>query len=72
MLHSISWGQFSLVIFIGLAVYYGYVLIRYYGQGMQQFAQGNKNRVDEKVTSRERAQPPKEPAKGGPAGVVVG
>ena len=72
MLHSITWGQFGLVIFIGLVLYYGYVLLRFYGREMRGFAQGKKNGADWKAAAREQARAAPEPAKVGPAGVVIG
>jgi hypothetical protein len=42
MLHTITWAQFGAVILLGLVIYYGYVLIRYYGRELRAFAQGKK------------------------------
>jgi hypothetical protein len=42
MLHSISWTQFGVFIFTGILIYYGYVLVRYYGQELRDFAHGKK------------------------------
>ncbi len=65
MLHSITWGQFGLVIFIGLVLYYGYVVVRYYGRELSGFAQGNKNRQDRKGAKLEPAEEAKGAVTGG-------
>lgn len=62
MLHSITWGQFGLVIFISLVLYYGYIVVRYYGRDLRGFAQGKKNGVDRKGAMSRPAQNTTEPA----------
>jgi hypothetical protein len=49
MLHSISWGQFGAFIFIGLVVYYGYVLVRFYHRELIAFVRGKKMVAGESV-----------------------
>ena len=43
MLHSISWARFGAVVFLALAVYYGYVLIRFYGRDLLALGRGGKS-----------------------------
>jgi hypothetical protein len=40
MLHSISWAQFGAVVTIGLVIYYGYVLLRFYGRELRALVGG--------------------------------
>lgn len=47
MLQSISWLQFGSFIFISLAVYYGYVLYRFYGREVLAFIGLGKDGMDE-------------------------
>lgn len=47
MLHSISWLRFGGFLFLGLVIYYGYVLIRFFGRELRDFAQWRKTHGQE-------------------------
>jgi hypothetical protein len=40
MLHSISWARFGAVLFIAMVIYYGYVLLRFYGRELRALVTG--------------------------------
>jgi hypothetical protein len=42
MLQSISWARFGAVLFIGLVIYYGYVLLRFYGRELRALFGGGE------------------------------
>ena len=42
MLRSISWARFGAVVFLGLAAYYAYVIMRFYRKELWEFIKGRK------------------------------
>ena len=64
MLRSISWARFGAVVFLGLAVYYPYVMIRFYRKDLWGFIKGRRD-------LREVPWPAAAPKKKGLAGVTA-
>jgi hypothetical protein len=56
MLSSFSWLQFSIFILLGLAVYYGYVLVVYYGRELHRWITGRRNRLPGAIDQFEQAE----------------
>jgi hypothetical protein len=45
MLHAISWARFGAVLVVGLVVYYGYVLLRFYRRDLVALVRGKRSGV---------------------------
>jgi hypothetical protein len=62
MLQSISWSQFISFIFFGLLMYYGYILIRYYGLEIRHWISDRRGQSFDVAAQSEEGLITKEPA----------